>query len=106
MMRLAAALILGLVAAAAEAQAQPARDTPSPRCPRYAADWGEALRRFGSVGLGADFVARHDEFLASGCRSRVAVCPATPAEQRMADVMTILAMNAGAASSFVPFRCG
>jgi hypothetical protein len=101
MRRLAAILVLGVLAGGAAAQPAPSR-----HCPRYAENWAEALRRFGAGGLGADFLARHGEFLASGCRSRVAVCPATPAEQRMADVMTILAMNAGAASSFVPFRCG
>lgn len=103
-MRAVAALAVLLVAGAAAAQ--PARETPSPRCPRYAADWAEVQRRFGTEGLGADFLARHEGFIASGCRSRVEVCPGTPAEQRIADVMTILAMNAGAASSFVPFRCG
>lgn len=78
---------------------------PSPRCPRYAADWAAAQRHFDLTAISLGFVAAHQTFLDSGCRSRAPICPRGPAETHLADAMTIAAMNAGAASSFLPFRC-
>lgn len=93
------ALLAGLLAAGA-ASAQ-----PSPRCPRYAADWAAAQRHFDLTAISPGFLAAHQAFLDSGCRSRAPICPGSDAETRLADAMTIAAMNAGAASSFLPFRC-
>ena len=103
-MRLLLAAILA--ATPAWAQAPASRDWNAEKCARYTAIWPQALDRFGREGLSADFLGRHAEFLASHCRSRVAVCPRSPQELALADAMTIAAMNAGTASSFVPFRCG
>lgn len=94
-------VLLALLAPPAEAQS---RGWAAERCSRYAQAWSEALARFGREGLSDTFLARHDAFLASGCRMRD-VCPRSPQELAMADVMTVAAMNAGAASSFVPFIC-
>lgn len=93
-----------LLAQPAMAQAPPSRSWPEEKCHRYALSWSEALTRFGRAGLSEEFLTRHDAFLASGCRTRN-VCPRSPRELAMADVMTIAAMNAGTASSFVPFIC-
>jgi hypothetical protein len=88
----------------AGAQAPPPRAWTAEKCSRYAQSWSEALSRFGHEGLSAEFLSRHDAFLGSGCQTRD-VCPRSPQELAIADVMTIAAMNAGAASSFVPFIC-
>jgi hypothetical protein len=98
-----AAALLACLAVPAAAQA-PTRAWTEEKCSRYAQSWSEALARFGEEGLGAAFLARHDAFLASGCRTRD-VCPRSPRELAMADIMTVAAMNAGTASSFVPFIC-
>jgi hypothetical protein len=74
------------------------------KCARYAAAWPEALARFGTEGLGAEFLRWHEAFLASGCRVRD-VCPRSRAELDLANAMTVAAMNAGAASTFPPFLC-
>jgi hypothetical protein len=95
------ALLLALAAAPAQAQT---RAWTAEKCSRYAQSWSEALARFGRDGLGEAFLARHDAFLASGCQVRDA-CPRSPQELAMADIMTVAAMNAGTASSFVPFVC-
>jgi hypothetical protein len=95
------AMLLVLLAAPAAAQS---RDWTAEKCSRYSQVWPEALARFGRVGLSEEFLARHEAFIASGCRTRD-VCPRSPQEIAMADVMTIAAMNAGTASSFVPFVC-
>jgi len=94
-----------LLALMGPATAQPARGWTAERCDRYARAWPEALARFGTQGLSAAFLEGHAEFIASGCRARRDLCPETPAELAIADAMTIVAMNAGAASTFLPFTC-
>jgi hypothetical protein len=105
------ALLLAAAAGVPAATGQPRRSQGMPqgwtevKCARYAESWSEVLARFGREGLGPDFIARHEAFLAAGCQGRREVCPRTEAELRIADVLTIAAMNAGAASSFLPFAC-
>ena len=94
-------LLLLLLANPAEAQT---RGWTVEKCNRYGQSWAEALSRFGRAGLSEEFLARHDAFLASGCQARN-VCPRSAQELAMADIMTVAAMNAGMASSFVPFIC-
>ncbi len=84
------------------------KDVPSwseVKCARYKKAWAEALVRLGSRGLGPEFIERHDAFLASGCTGRHDVCPSSAEELERANVMTILAMDAGTASTFPPFGC-
>ena len=75
------------------------------KCARYTKAWSEALRRKGAQGLGSEFIQRHDAFLASGCALGIQVCPRSPEELDMANVMIIAAFNAGMASTFTPFTC-
>jgi hypothetical protein len=103
-MRALVGAILLCLAMPAAAQAPATRGWTAEKCSRYGQSWAEALARFGRDGLSDAFLARHDAFLASGCRTRD-VCPRSPQELAMADIMTVAAMNAGTASSFVPFIC-
>jgi hypothetical protein len=75
------------------------------KCARYKKAWSAALARMGSRGLGKDFLDRHEAFLASNCTRTSDVCPRSTAELELANVMVILAMNAGTASTFPPFFC-
>jgi hypothetical protein len=75
------------------------------KCERYRKAWTEALARRGTQGLGPDFIARHEAFLATGCTAKADVCPRSAEELDLANVLTILAMNAGTASTFLPFAC-
>jgi hypothetical protein len=84
---------------------KPKRNWIEEKCVRYSKGWDEAVKRFGKAGLGADFLARHDAFLASGCTRAHDVCARSPEELKRADVMVIVAMNAGMASTFPPFGC-
>jgi hypothetical protein len=90
--------------ASALAQA-PAPSWSDTKCARYKAGWAEALKRRGERGLSAEFRERHEAFIASGCTAKADVCPRSAEEFAMADVMTIVAMNAGTASTFLPFAC-
>ncbi|MET0744394.1 MAG: hypothetical protein ABWY78_13565 [Microvirga sp.] len=99
---------LAALAAGASAQAAPRTETgrswPEEKCARYGEAWTEAIKRFGTRGLGQDFLDTHAAFLASGCTSGD-VCPRSQEELDLANVMVIRAMNAGTASTFPPFRC-
>lgn len=75
------------------------------KCARYTSAWEEAQRRIGTDGLSEDFLASHEAFIASGCLARADVCPRTEAELAMANIMVVMAMNAGMASTFPPFAC-
>ena len=50
-------------------------------------------------------MARHEAFLQSGCTAPADVCPRSREEFEFADLLTVLAMNAGTASTFLPFAC-
>jgi hypothetical protein len=78
---------------------------PEVKCARYRQGWTEALARRGKQGLGQEFLDNHEAFLASGCTAPIDVCPRSEAELDFANIMVILAMNAGTASTFPPFRC-
>ena len=87
------------------AQGNRAQSWTEVKCARYQKAWTEALTRRGTQGLGPDFLARHEAFLASGCTARGDVCPRSAEELSLANALTVLAMNAGTASTFLPFAC-
>jgi hypothetical protein len=87
------------------AQNPPPKPWPEVKCERYGNAWTEALTRRGRQGLSAEFVERHEAFLASGCTARADVCPRSTEELDLANIMVVAAMNAGTASTFPPFAC-
>jgi hypothetical protein len=98
----AAALAFTMPLASAQEETQSWSEV---KCARYRAAWSDALARRGTQGLSREFLDRHEAFLASGCTSPPDVCPRSPEEFDLANVMVILAMNAGTASTFPPFAC-
>jgi len=75
------------------------------KCQRYRRAWLNVVASRGTKGLSQDFLDRHDAFLVSGCTARADVCPRSSEELELANIMVILAMNAGTASTFPPFAC-
>ena len=104
-MRWALALIVALLALPGRAEERLRADWAEVKCARYTKAWHEALRRYGRTGLSEEFLSRHDAFLASACMGEANVCPRSPEELALANVMVIQAMNAGTASTFPPFAC-
>jgi hypothetical protein len=107
---IAAAPILLAIAAASAASPALAQDSRAPswpevKCARYTKSWTEALARRGTQGLSPQFLASHEAFLASGCTAQADVCARSPQELELANIMVIRAMNAGTASTFLPFSC-
>lgn len=75
------------------------------KCALYAEAWSALTAGEGSAGLRAEFIDRHDAFLASGCSVPADVCPRTPAELAAADTVSMMAVAEGLAGSFLPFAC-
>jgi len=95
-------LALGIPAAQAQSGGE---NWPAVKCERYRKAYDEATRRFGMKGLGPEFLARHDAFMISGCMAPPDVCPRSAEELNLANVMVMAGMNAGMASTFMPFAC-
>jgi hypothetical protein len=66
---------------------------------------GDILDHVGHDAVSDRFLARNREFIESGCLADVDACPETDTDIEVANGLTIATMNAGAASSFSPFRC-
>jgi len=93
------------LSAIAPLQAQAPENWPQVKCERWRAAYDEALKRFGKKGLGDEFLARNEAFLASGCQTPPDVCPRSAEELNFANVMVMAGMNAGLASTFMPYAC-
>ena len=105
---IALALLSGLAVGhpiGARAQPAPPENWPAVKCERYTKAYAEALTRLGRKGLGQPFLDAHEAFLASGCSIKGEVCPRSTEELNLANVMVIMGMNQGMASTFMPFAC-
>ncbi|MFN4205291.1 MAG: hypothetical protein ACK4HG_02775 [Agrobacterium albertimagni] len=108
------ALVLGLAGLTAPAHAESheagttveARsDWQRKKCEVYRQAFAEILDHVGREGVSDAFMAENQAFIDSGCLADVDACPETEADIEVANGLTIASMNAGAASSFSPFRC-
>ena len=97
-------LALCLAVPAAGAQTPQPTEWQTTKCRVYA-EALERLTRDGIEGLSASFLDENAAFIGGGCMQRMPVCPRTPADLEAANILTIATMNAGAASTFLPFNC-
>lgn len=96
---IATCLCLGMPAASQEPAPTQWQVT---KCRVYAEALADARR---DRDLSRSFLDENDAFVAKGCTERVPVCPRTKADLEVANILTIVAMNAGTASTFLPFAC-
>jgi len=75
------------------------------KCVRYERAWKRATGFVGPNGISREFVEGNEKFIADGCSSGADVCPRSAEEIKLANVLTMAAMNFGTASSFLPFVC-
>jgi len=101
---LLAALLLA-VPAAPPAVAQDPAAFAAEKCSRYRQATADALRRWGREGLSAEFLSAHTAFIDGGCQGPPSICPRPGRETDFANAMTVRAMNAGMASTFLPWAC-
>lgn len=80
-------------------------DWPTEKCNRYRKAYDQSVARLGKTGLGPEFLASHDAFLASNCQARAEVCARSKEELDLANRLVVLAMNSGMSSTFLPFNC-
>ena len=75
------------------------------KCQLYADATAAALSWTDPAGLSEEFLGHHAAFLASGCMRPHDVCPRSPEEVALADLLLTMSMSEGMASTFVPFAC-
>lgn len=104
---IASIAVTGIPALAQEAgvTAEERSDWQRKKCDVYTKALGEILDHVGRDSVSERFLARNQEFIDSGCLADVDACPETEDDIEVANGLTIATMNAGAASSFSPFRC-
>lgn len=100
---LAGMVILG--GTAAFAQQGGGTDWPTEKCNRYRKAYDQSIARLGRKGLGAEFLASHDAFLAANCQARAEVCARSKEELELANRLVLMAMNSGMSGTFLPFNC-
>lgn len=102
-----AVLCAGLIVACAPAQAE---DTAADawtrqKCDLYSAAWQNVPDIHDMTGASPQFLAQHQGFIDSGCTSDEKICATTARDLELANLMTLLSMNEGMASTFAPFGC-
>lgn len=65
----------------------------------------DALAALGPEGLSPRFIEENQTFIASGCVAPARICAKTAQDYALADLLTMMTMNEGMASTFVPFGC-
>ncbi|KIC10483.1 hypothetical protein RA19_12340 [Leisingera sp. ANG-M1] len=75
------------------------------KCALYQSAADDALEYLGSDGMSTEFLSRNTAFIESGCTTRGNACPRSAKELEFANLLTLMTMNEGMASSFVPFGC-
>lgn len=114
--QIAAALIICLIGAPmAAGQGSVLRDEAEPpqrssewaarKCTLYAQIFRDALTLQGHDGLSNAFLSSNQRFIDAECQGGRTLCPISEEELRFADLLTIMTMNEGMASTFVPFGC-
>jgi hypothetical protein len=75
------------------------------KCALYRQAFDDALHAVGRDGIRESFLARNTTFIEGGCTGNSKLCPETGKEIELANLLTVMTMNEGMASTFVPFGC-
>lgn len=82
-----------------------AQDWTAQKCDLYTQAWNWVLETQDMTGVRAVFIEEHQSFIDAGCDHAIEICPVGKPELKLADLLTVLSMNEGMASTFVPFAC-
>jgi len=74
-------------------------------CARYEEMVDFVLESMGQDILTSEFQKQNEAYIASGCLSNEPACPISEMDYSFADLLTIMTIDAGMASTFTPFRC-
>ena len=77
------------------------------KCGIYKLAWEHAVAVNDPTQVNYAFIAANENFIAGGCKGDgdLEVCPRSTVELDIANALTLAMMNAGTASTFLPFRC-
>lgn len=75
------------------------------KCALYDRAFDDAVGMVDADGLSPAFLAQNEAFIAGGCIDYIRICPTSAQEYRLVDILTLMTMNEGMASTFVPFGC-
>lgn len=75
------------------------------KCSVYEGAWERVVGAAEASQINYAFIAANENFIASGCTEAGMACPRSAVELEIANALTLAMMNAGAASTFLPFRC-
>ncbi|MCA0424139.1 MAG: hypothetical protein LCH61_12595 [Proteobacteria bacterium] len=75
------------------------------KCRLYTRAWDRARQMPVFKSLSTDFVTQHGAFIAGGCTGPATVCPRSKEEFDFANMLVLMAMDEGMASTFLPFAC-
>lgn len=106
-----AILLSSLVLAPSSASAASQDEVAAPdawtieKCDRYHRAFMDLLKVFEGRDITDGFIRGNRDFIAAGCSNGADICPTSPGDMEFANALTLMAMNGGAASSFLPFIC-
>lgn len=89
----------------AAAQSTESDDWTHQKCDLYNVAWQDVQSSYDLSGASERFLEKHQNFINLGCPEDMRVCAISPKEIELANLLTILSMNEGMASTFVPFGC-
>ncbi len=98
------AVLLALLPGGAQAHGESAAWVEQ-KCRAYEAAWERAVAAHHGRQMVDVFIAANETFITSGCTEAGTACPRSAVELEIANALTLAMMNAGAASTFLPFRC-
>jgi hypothetical protein len=75
------------------------------KCDLYSEGWRWVLQSQDLNGVRQTFIQGHQAFIDANCDHSIEICPVTKRERQLADILTVMSMNEGMASTFVPFAC-
>ena len=104
----AVAVIVAVSGAGPSAVSAQVRDDPAwtlEKCALYQHAVNDAINLLGQDGLRVGFLEENANFIAAGCHRTDAICAVTDQEIALANLLTVMTMNEGMASTFVPFSC-
>lgn len=100
-----APLLYALWTGGAISQSAGTDDWTRQKCELYGAAWQDVQASHDMAGVSDGFLEKHRNFIALGCPEDTRICVVSPEDIELANLLTVLSMNEGMASTFVPFGC-
>lgn len=100
-----AGVAVALLTASTQAQNLDGLTWTEQKCVLYQGAWDAATSGPGLDGLSPEFLERNDTFVTLGCTIQGNVCPRSDEELNLANMLTLMTMSEGMASTFAPFSC-